>query len=897
MLDTIFKTAADRKQGHDELRTLLDQARNERAALGAMLAQVNGASSKLERTSQALDELGERVNGVTHKFEKLAGMAATYDKRAKSFDQLEKRMADLLGQVAEAKRVSEALTAANGDLQEHRLAVEAVGSQAREAQATLGALREEQEKLDELRTQMRLSAAEVGQTVDSVAALKGELEALRSSETELRHEVHDIRASARDSRADSEAAAQAVKEVEGKLESFAQLQELSKGTEKRLVSLNALAEHVSYKAKALETQKHTVEHAVVEATRLNEMVWTMDAQLAKLAAGNEQMQHAEEAVARMEGLAQATTQELAAATAARDEYLRESARLEGQGRSLAEYLRSTLERLSVEKKEVDAFDQRLKSLSLALGESETRVQGVLAKDQALSAMEQRTDALGKAFAILMAEAAELARKQSDLDALADQLAQVDGLGKRTAAQHEGLMQSQQEVDAVRRELAEFHKAHAEAMHLRDKLAVDRAALEAFGERTAAMLGRTPDLETRLDAVLGKMALVDEGSKSATRLGEVAGELDVQLTRVGARLQFVERLEERVNGLHVVTTDVERKLAEQLARRAEVEGLKSLCDTLATQVVDAQQKLDGVAAHQGRLLPISSQVAALVRTLEKSQQLVETMKKDEAVVHEQEARFAELVEQGRALSAETAERLKQVQAVSDDLGRATALKDEVLTELAHVRARQLDAISQTDVAEDQIKRAETVVKQLEQRRTQLLHTEKNIASFEGRLNDLDRSAEAVEQKIKSLADREVLVQAVKAEVENIRQISSRSKADLQFVAEHRNDVTDLRAKIEDLLGRVDDTDGKITMIESRRKTVEEVQQRANTITNMLGDINVNLEMLSEQRAVIDHVGEKLARLDFTVQEAQNTLRALQREREVAERIEQGIKALRTRSGAG
>jgi hypothetical protein len=63
--------------------------------------------------------------------------------------------------------------------------------------------------------------------------------------------------------------------------------------------------------------------------------------------------------------------------------------------------------------------------------------------------------------------------------------------------------------------------------------------------------------------------------------------------------------------------------------------------------------------------------------------------------------------------------------------------------------------------------------------------------------------------------------------------------------------------------------------------------------MLGDINLNLEMLSEQRAVIDDVGEKLARLDFTVTEAQNTLRALQREREVAERIEQGIKALRSR----
>jgi chromosome segregation ATPase len=348
---------------------------------------------------------------------------------------------------------------------------------------------------------------------------------------------------------------------------------------------------------------------------------------------------------------------------------------------------------------------------------------------------------------------------------------------------------------------------------------------------------------------------------------------------------------------VVTSDVERKLAEQLERRAEVESLKSLCDTLATQVVDAQQKLDGVAALQARLLPVTSQVSTLLQTLEKSQQLVQAVKLDEAVVHEQQARFAELVERGKALSAETGERLKQVQAVSDDLDRATALKEDILAELARVEARQRDAILQSDVAEDQLQRTESAVQQLEQRGTQLLHTERKIDAFEGRLSDLDRGAETVEHKIRALADREALVQAVTAEVENIRQISSRSKADLQFVAEHRDDVTELRAKVEQLLGRMGDTDGQIALIESRRKTVEEVQSRANTITNMLGDINVNLEMLSEQRAVIDHVGEKVARLDFTVQEAQNTLRALQREREVAERIEQGIKALRSRSGAG
>ena len=182
----------------------------------------------------------------------------------------------------------------------------------------------------------------------------------------------------------------------------------------------------------------------------------------------------------------------------------------------------------------------------------------------------------------------------------------------------------------------------------------------FGERTAAMLSRTPDLEARLDAVLGKMALVDEGNQSAARLGELAAELDAQVTRVGARLQFVEKLEQRVNGLHVVTAEVEHKLAEQLARRAEVESLKSLCDTLA----HAGGRCAAEARRRGRAAGACCcrsprRWRRCCRRWSKSQQLVETLKKDEAVVHEQRARLAELVEQGKALAAETAERLKQV----------------------------------------------------------------------------------------------------------------------------------------------------------------------------------------------------------------------------------------------
>ena len=77
-------------------------------------------------------------------------------------------------------------------------------------------------------------------------------------------------------------------------------------------------------------------------------------------------------------------------------------------------------------------------------------------------------------------------------------------------------------------------------------------------------------------------------------------------------------------------------------------------------------------------------------------------------------------------------------------------------------------------------------------------------------------------------------------------------------------------------------------------MDEVQSKANAIAHLLDDVRINLEALGEQKAVVDHVAEKVAQLEFTLQEARNTLRTLQHERELAERIEQGIKQLRTRT---
>ena len=157
-------------------------------------------------------------------------------------------------------------------------------------------------------------------------------------------------------------------------------------------------------------------------------------------------------------------------------------------------------------------------------------------------------------------------------------------------------------------------------------------------------------------------------------------------------------------------------------------------------------------------------------------------------------------------------------------------------------------------------------------------------------DVDRKTEAVES-------RQTFVGAVKAEVEEVQQISARSKADLQYVVKNGSKVDALRVRVDEALAGITESEERIAVIEGRRKAVDDVQRKTDVIVHVLEDVRVNLEMVSEQKVMIDHGIEHVAALDETLREAQATLKRLRVERELAERIDRGIKNLRTRIGSG
>ena len=881
----------------EDLHKLIETAREERGALSAMLTQVSTRSSKLGQVGKSLKAVDQKANSIGERLGEVLSRIDGLEARTKAFDEVEQRVEAMLQTAGAAQEVAEKLMAPDGDLQKHRQQVQHLSSQTLETRASVEALAHERAVLEDLRKQIAQSKAETRQAIEAAGGLRGEIEQVRGTAGQLGQDYAKLRDTTRAAREDASVATAAVKDIESRLGPLMQLQNRSETTEDKLTALNALAEHVTQKAKALESQKHTIDRATVEANRLNEMVWAMDVQIGKLNEGLKKAARGEEVVTRVEKLVEDVTARAEGAAKVRDEMAREAARFKKDWRALVDQMRAALDRVGQENKSLEVYQQRVGVLQSSVGEAESRIKALSARERHLAPLGKRVDGLSKAFEGLLARAGELSTKQADLESLGERLTEVDALSKQTTTQFEGLKQTRNDLDRLRVDIQDFHKSHAEAVRLRDQMGADRSALEGFIGRISEFKARTPEIEARLDTVLGKLAQAEEGTRQAVKLGEVVGELDAQATRVGARVQFLDKLDGRVDALHTLTVDIDGKLAEQLARRTELDTLQAQCDGVVAQMLEAHQKVEAVAALQAKVLPMENRVTILQDHLGKTQAQVTAVQQDAAALDSQEARLGALVESSRSLTAETEERLTQIQSLNQQLARTGTARDELVGELARVQASQRDAVSQTKAAEDQLKRVETIYVSLEQRRSQLAFAEKRVGAVEARLGSLDGQQQAVEEKIKALADRDAIVAAVRTQVEGVYEVSARSKADLEYVAAHRDEVAAVRAGVQSLLSMARDTEQKIASIEGRHAVVTDVQAKTNQIAHLLEDVRVNLEMVGEQKAVIDDVGERIARLEFVMREAQGTLQTLQHERELAERIEKNIQQLRGQTARG
>jgi chromosome segregation ATPase len=686
-----------------------------------------------------------------------------------------------------------------------------------------------------------------------------------------------------------------IERLDAKLDDLSQCQVMSVDANADLQALNALAERVNAKIKALENQQQTIDRALLDSRRVSEMVWEMDAQIARLREGATLAATVDDTLGRLDRLHQSVAGQL-------DDASRHCAELgvtmehyQQQSGEMVHAVENQLDRLAVNRSEIDTLGQRLAAAESRLSTTDRQLAGLAASERALTTLDERLDSFTARADALGTSIDGIERKQPLLAALDARLDEVDGEIRRTGIRIEGLIRRRQELDAIKAEFDSCDATYAQVRTVADELRDQKRQFTAFTEQARIFMRDTPELEARMRHLADRVADTGDLAARAIALRPQVEELGGRLDQLAPRLPLVEELQARLSALNELSGDVDHRLAAQVDRRADLEQARIVCDGLATQIVDAQQKLAALESAQARLAPVPAQMAEMQASLADARRDVAAIQHEQNAVAEHRRRLADIQDSAAALFSDVAGRLESLQSIQTELARADSLQSDLQRHLTEIQAIEREAFERHQEAESLLDQCSARWKQIDERRVDVAAVEQSIAGVDARIHTLERLAATLDASITAVADRDGIVVAVRQEVEAVHGVARKCREDLDAIADQRAAIGQTRGDIDRLAGALAMADGKLVEVERRSLAVEDVRRKADAALGFLDDVRVTLDAVGEQKAMVDHVTEMLAQFDEAISEARGTTKALQAERKLAQRIVESVRQIRAHAG--
>ena len=890
---TLFKKLTAKLDGPHpdmaEFERLLAGAQSERQTLQEMLSSVNGCVTEIPAVRRGLDEVDRRASELAERLVTIAASVDTLTHASRSIAELDKRTAAIDASIRKAETRATEVDDQCQSLQE-------MVSMALQTLARLEAAKQDSAEIARFDDQLPRVRDECRRVLDQQTTLAGDIELLHKMTAALIEDAAMTRQASREAREDADSAARTIGDVQQKIEHLSHCQALEHDTDEQLQSLNALAEHVSAKMKALDTQQQTVERALVDSRRVQEMVWDMEVQILKLTDGAAAATRIEENLARLDRLREDTTGQLDEAIRARDEFTEKYARRQKDAEEVMKAVQGHLDRLALKKEELETVRERIASAQSALDDTEARLGAVSRTEETIVRLGSTVDAVSSRLREASVQVEALQQRQATLSTLEDRLNELDVIAKRTLWQFESISTRSGELEAIKAQFAAFDETSVSAHALVDQLRSDKHEFAQFVEQTRGFMGSAHEIERHIEGLTSSVAAVEVRAARVTGLAPKVEEIATQLDLLGPRLPAVEDLHARLNALNTLSVEVDSKLAAQLARQAELVSAGVTYDGLAGQIADAQQKLAALAAFQMRLASLPEQVSNVEHDLSATRDALNALRQDGEALAAQERRLIALNESAQALTDDIASRVETAQALEAELQHLCALKDNLRADLAQIQSTQREAVISGKEAADHLQQLTAGWKQIDRRRADLSAVESSLRAVEGRVEQLQRLSDSLDGKIESLAERERIVVAVKREIETIHEIARKSHEDLAAVADRRHEISHDRAEVDRLFQALAAADQKVGEIERRSRTVDEVRRKADAVAHLLEDVHVTLDTLGTQKAMLDEVSERLGGLDAVIADAQGTTKALQAERKIAQRIVENVRTIHNRANA-
>ena len=710
------------------LEQLVVNVAGERRQLETLLQSINEAN--LPGVQSALDRVEQQAVGLVRRLDDLSTRAEQVSTASRTIEVLEARVAALEAAVVSAETKTDDALQRASEIDRQRSALQDVVTVARESTTRLEALAADPGLMQQA-AELRRVEDDLQRVTKQQARLASSIEGLQATTTALADSATTAdQLSQRALEAASSAADQSMA-LERKLETLARLEALAGDTTGQLQSLNGLAEHVAMKLKALEGQQQTVERAVVDSRRVNEMVWEMEGQINKLKEGSTVTARVEAHLAQLERLHRDVATALEDGARERSQFTDTLAQHQREASDLVDDLQSHLDRLAVNRKEMNTLGERLGATQERVSDTERRLAAVLASEQMVGGLAERIDGLETHLGDLTAQAQALHDKQTALGTVADRLDDVEQTATGITSQLDQLTERRKDIEALEHRFAALDATFVTTRTLTDTLREQKHEFARFVDQAKEFMKDAPTLRAAITDLSERVNETEAHAAHVIELRPHIDELSEAVAALTPRLQLLEDLRSRLGELQELSTAIDRRLATQLSRQAELEGLRVACDGLTAQLADAHQKLGVLHTSQKRLTSIAEQTTQLQVELDTARDGLRALQHDTEALAAQEQRVAELKDAARNLAADVGHRLEGMQALQAELSAAGALRDALHGDIAQLQKVQREADRTAQTANDQLQQFGERWKQVDARRAQLAVLEQNLTSFETR----------------------------------------------------------------------------------------------------------------------------------------------------------------------
>ncbi|MBI4419381.1 MAG: hypothetical protein HY560_01030 [Gemmatimonadetes bacterium] len=875
----------------EELQRLIAEATDERSKISSLLGRTRGSMEKVEKldaplqaTLSRMDEMAAKVTQLEERTGQLQALAGRIEELGQRTAAAGQAQATAQAQVAKLATDMGDLQALASGLRESVSAAMQLKTELGGVMAPGGPVADIRGKVEQLREQFLTYAHDVTQARDQQDALRRAQEEALARATQARDEGARVRAQV-------DEAGALIAKWDATLANLAKVQQLAPRAEQDVQALNALADHVAHKTRILEKQREVVDRAAAQAARLDDLVWDLDARLKKLQQDSKSIKKTQDALEDLQDLVRRVEARTAEVRTAQQTAEKDSAVQATRMAGIRDEIKSSLDRFDIEKRGLDAVNQRIADLRMGLADFERRFHELQGTGQAISQAQARADELSARLATIASDVMRVSEQGERARNMEIVLERSDAATQRLAQRVETLQASYPDLQQLARDVGDLKSARETVLDALDRVRAARAELE----RTQAAQVETRTFLSHVDATVAslrqKFAGVEERTAAVERVGQLADAALSSQRELESRREFVDQLERRVAQLGALSNDLEQRARALEERRTGFADLESRADGLRGRLDDADRRFESVGNRAAEAAQVETRVTQVAAQAQAAEERVAGLARGVEDAAAREARVEELAARIDRTGRELEQRERALQQSSEHLERAATLRQSAMEAAQALEEQNRKLAGSLAASEGQTDRVAQLTEQLEARAGGLRLVEKRLTQFEEKLAQLERAEQNVERAVEGLAARQKSVDAVRDELSRIFELTEHTMEDVRAISTARQDVHTTRVSLDEVLQRATRVDQMAAGIDRRQREIELAEQRIARLDALLVDVRASLEALQVQKATIDHVLDKASQLTFLAKEAEALITTLREERDLTAKVHEGWKTLR------